>query len=183
MTTAKKLMTADELFLMPDDGRRYELVEGELVEMTPPGNVHGKITLLVGSVLLAFVRLHQLGEVATGDPGIIIRRSPDVVRGPDVYFIRNERIPAGGLPAAYMDIVPDLIVEVVSPGDTATEVLKKVGEWLAAGARLVWAVYPELRTVVAYRSLHDIHAYGPDDTLDAEPVLPGFACPVAKLFA
>ncbi len=92
-------------------------------------------------------------------------------------------MPAQGLPRGYLEVVPDLIVEVISPGDSAAEVQEKIEEWLRAGARLVWAVYPDTRSVVAYQSLAAVRVYTEADILDGEPVLPGFTCPVARLFA
>ena len=117
------------------------------------------------------------------DPGVIVRRNPDAVRAPDVAFIRADRVPPNGMPKAFSEIVPDLIVEVVSPGDSAAEVQSKVREWIEAGARLVWVVYPNDRSVNVIRSLQDRQALAATDSLDGGDVLPGFACSVAEIFA
>jgi Uma2 family endonuclease len=175
-------MTADELWALPGNGCRRELLDGELVEMPPAGAEHGYVEGNVYYQLQTYVQPLELGRVLVGEPGVILRRGPDRVRAPDVCFIARERIPAEGLPKTFLEFVPDLIVEVVSPGDTAAEVQQKIEEWLQAGARLVWAVYPNTRSVVAYRGLDDIRVYAEGDTLNGVPVLPGFTCPVASLF-
>lgn len=183
MTTEATRLTAADLFCLPDDGRRYELLDGVLVEMAPPGGEHGSVSFEVAFALGAHVKAGALGQVLINDVGIVLGRDPDRVRGPDVCFIAANRIPAGGIPKTYVEVVPDLIVEVISPTDTATEVQDKIMEWLRAGARLVWAVYPNTRQVVAYRSPSDVRIYSGSDLIDAEPVLPGFSCPVAAFFA
>ena len=182
MTTDKVLLTADDLLNMPDDGRCYELLDGELVEMSPPGGEHGAVSFEVGFTIGAHVKAHNLGKVLTNDPGIILSRHPDRVRGPDICFIARERIPSEGIPKGYLEIIPDLVVEVISPSDSAVSVQEKIEEWLQAGVRLVLAVYPNTRSVVAYRSLSEVRVYTEADTLEGAPVLPDFRCPVAELF-
>jgi Uma2 family endonuclease len=183
MTTAKKLMTAEELAALPSgDGRRYELLDGVLVEMAPNGYEHDVIRGLVGYPFFEYVNRNKLGDVLLGDTGYILRRSPDRVRAPDISIVLRERLPGGRRPKSFTTIVPDLLVEVVSPGDTAAEVEQKTLEWLAAGVRLVINVYPETRSVMAYRSPTDVHRYTDADTLDAAPVLPDFSHPVAQFF-
>ncbi|MBI4498633.1 MAG: Uma2 family endonuclease [Chloroflexi bacterium] len=183
MASTKTLLTAEDLLRLPEDECRYELLDGELVTMAPTGAEHGRIAARVAYRLLMHVEAHNGGAVLTNDPGIILRRNPDRVRAPDVCFIARERIPAGGLPQGYLETVPDLIVEVVSPNDTAVDVQQKVEEWLQAGARLVWVVYPGTRSVVVYQSLTQVRVYKEGDTLDGAPVWSDFACPVASLFA
>ena len=137
----------------------------------------GTILVLVGS----YARARNLGRVLT-EPGVIIRRAPDSVRAPDAAFVRQERIPPGGIPDPFLDFTPDLIVEVKSPSNTLPELQAKVREWLEAGARLVWVVYPERRTVEVVRSLFDRVTLSVEDTLEGGDVLPGFSCRVAELF-
>ena len=182
MLTRQTLLTADDLLKLPDDGYRYELIDGELVQMAPPGGEHGGVVAAATSILFVYVQAIDLGWVLGGDPGVILRRNPDRVRAPDVCFIARNRLPEGRLPTGYLEIVPDFIIEIVSPSDRAVDVQAKIEEWLRAGARLVWAVYPSTRSVVAYRSQTEIRIYSEGDILDGEPVLPGFTCPVARLF-
>lgn len=184
MTTGAKLLTAEDLLRLSNtgDGRRFELLDGVLVEMPPTAPPHDFARNNIAYELTTFVRAHRSGYVFSGDTGYILRRNPDSVRAPDVSFITRERIPDGRFSAGYSEIMPDLAIEVVSPNDTAAEVERKAMEWLAAGVRLVLVVYPATRSVFAYRSPTDVRRFTEADTLDAEPVLPGFSCPVARLF-
>lgn len=182
MVTQEKLLTAEDLLDLPDDGQRHELLDGKLVEMAPTGGWHGKVESIIGYLLRGHVETDDLGEVLVGEPGIILHRNPDRVRAPDVCFFTRARLPAEALPDGYFEIVPDLIVEVISPNDRAGEVLDKIQEWLEAGARLVWAVYPTRRSVVAYHDDGTIQLHTDRDTLSGAPVLPEFICPVARFF-
>lgn len=184
MTTAKKLMTAEEFALLPDDGRRLELVRGEVIEVAPGNLEHGHVGIRFGGLLDAYLINNNLGGYVSGlDPGIFIERDPDTVRAPDVCFYTRERIPPREMrQKGWADIVPDLLVEVVSPGDSATYVEEKVAPWLAAGVRLVLVLYPSTQTVAAYTGRNEVRRYTADDTLDAAPVLPDFSVPVARLF-
>jgi Uma2 family endonuclease len=181
--TKQKLMTAEELLRLPDNGKMYELLDGVLIEMSPPGAEHGGVMSNVSYALQAHVRANALGTILDGDPGIFLRHNPDRVRAPDVCFIARERMPASEIPRGYLDLVPDLIVEIISPNDTAAEVEQKVEEWLREGARLVWAVYPDTRSVVAYHGLASVRIFTENETLAGEDVLPGFAVPVAEFFS
>lgn len=182
MTLEKTRLTVEDLWNLPDDGRLYELRRGDLIEMTPPGGLPGFISHRTGYQLGRFLEGRDLGCVLVGDPGVILKRDPDTVRGPDVCFIARDRIPAGGIPTGYLDFVPDLIIEVVSPSDRAADVQEKVEEWLGAGARLVWVLYPSTQSVVAYHGLAEARLYRVEDVIDGEPVLPGFTCRVSSLF-
>lgn len=175
------LVTAEELLGMPDNGVRRELVRGEVVEAMPPGGVHGIIVIALGTLLRIWARSGPAGYVGT-ESGFVLERDPDVVRSPDVFYVSRERVPEGGVPPGFWQIAPDLAVEIVSPGDTAAEVREKVREYLAAGARLVWVVYPTTREVIAHTPDGMARTFGPADTLAAPEVLPAFAAPVAELF-
>src|SRR5882724_10950500 len=115
---------------MPDDGYRYELVEGELIRMAPAGAEHGKVTVKITTPLSVHVDANNLGTVYAAETGFIIRQNPDTVRAPDVAFVSRERIESAGVIKSYTIGAPDLAVEVISPGDTVREVEKKVREWL-----------------------------------------------------
>jgi len=151
--------------------------------MPPAGQEHGGTGATVTGLLWAYVSPRGLGRVLTLDAGIILRRNPDTVRGPDVCFIAAERLPGGRLPVGYGEIVPDLIVEIVSPGTRRAAVRRKTRMWLEAGARLVWTLYPRTRTVEVSRPDAEDRTLRAGDMLTGEPVLPGFSVPVADLFA
>ena len=182
MATSAKLMTADELLEVRDDGSRYELIEGELVELVPPGAAHGFVASNAGATLREFVRPRRLGAMFAAETGFVISTDPDTVRAPDAAFVASDRLPEGGLPLTYLRMAPDLVVEVVSPSDTASDVHCKVCAWLNAGCRLVWVIYPETRSVTVYRSIEDVRILASDDALDGTPVLDGFSIRVSELF-
>ena len=183
----KKIFTADDLLNLSEsasDGRCYELVEGKLYEMPPPSPRHGEVTSNIDFLLQTHVRQYRLGRVLAGDPGFVLGRNPDTVRGPDVAYLSYQRFPANEeLPIRYGDFVPDLAVEVVSPSDTRPYLLQKMEAWLAAGVGVVWIVDPRRRHVAVHSANRDSVLLHSDDTLDGSPVLLGFTCQVADFFA
>ena len=184
MTTAKtELLTADDLLRLCSTGVRGELIRGVLRETMPTGEEHGWIvTNLVGE-LVPFTKPRRLGRLIASDAGILLERDPDTVSEPDIAFTSAERLPPGGPNPKYAEVVPDLVVEVVSPGDSAAEVADRAAMWLGHGVRLVWIVQPSSRTIEAHRVGATARTLGEGDRLDGEDVLPGFDCPVAAVFA
>ncbi len=178
----KRLMTAEELWELPErPGVRYELVEGELVEVPGAGGVHAELVMNLLLLLHPFVSGRGLGRVFGDGLSYIIKRGPDLVRIPDVSFVSRERIPAGGVPAGFWPGAPDLAVEVVSPNDRAAEVLDKVDDWLRAGTRIVWVVYSSPVRLFVYRADGSVQQLGPDDEVEGGDVLPGFRMRVGDL--
>jgi Uma2 family endonuclease len=177
-----KLITAEEFARMPDppDGSRQELVRGVIETMPPPGGRHGVCCARVCRRLGNFVDEHKLGTIASNDAGFILERGPDTVRGPDVSFWRRERLPE--VPEGYIEVPPDLVVEVVSPGDQYSRIRKKLREYLDKGVRLIWIVDPEDRSLTVYRSLKDVSILTETETVEGGDVVPGFSCRVADLF-
>ena len=108
-------MTAEELFDLADDGGRFELVEGELVHMTPSGGTHGALTVRIGRLLDEYVEAHDLGVCCGAETGFILQREPDTVRAPEAAVVVKSRVPSTGIPSSYWPFAPDLAVEVVSP--------------------------------------------------------------------
>jgi Uma2 family endonuclease len=183
-TTTTRLMTAEELLRMPEDGTRYELVRGRLVAMPPPGNIHGKRTMRLGWRLAQHVETNDLGVVFAAETGFQLASDPDTVRGVDIAFVSKERADAAGEVEGYWPGAPDLAVEVISPNDTYTQVEEKVAdEYLEAGTRAVWVLNPRRRTVTIYRSLTEITILTEQDGLEGGDVVPGFRCPVSEIFA
>jgi Uma2 family endonuclease len=181
--TATKLMTAEELFLMPDDGFLYDLIDGELVRMMPPGGGHGKTTFDLAWHIASFVRPCGLGTVFAAETGFVLRRNPDVVLGPDIAFVRTDRLPADRVPEAYVELAPDLAVEVISPSERRGQVMRKVRKYLEGGVRLLWLVNPRRRTVTVYTPGVEPRILTDTDELDGGDVLPGFRLAVAAIFA
>lgn len=167
---------------MHAQGRRVELGRSGLVEMSPTGPAHGQVSLEVGWRIRTYLQEHDVGVAYGAETGFRLSEQPLVVRAPDVAFVAHERIPADADPDRFLPLAPDLVVEVVSPGDSAEEVLAKVEEYLEAGSRLVWVVYPRLREVMVRRPGGVTRWLGEEDTLEGEEVLPGFACRVGDLF-
>ena len=178
--TETRLITGEELAAMGDIGP-CELVEGRIVPMSPTGDEQGGIETKIGTELYNFVSSHHLGKVRVGEVGIYTRRNPDTVRGADVLFISHERY-AGQKSSGYLEIAPDLVVEILSPSDRWTEVTQKLREYFAIGVRLVWVVDPQARSVYAYRALTDVREFTENDDLPGDDVLPGFSVKVAQLF-
>jgi Uma2 family endonuclease len=183
MTVNAKLMTADELLALPDDGTRRELVRGELRTMPPGGLEQGDRSSVLDGSLGVYVRARKLGRVFTNEPGFVLNTDPDTVRSPDLAFIRAERLRETGVPGGYYRHgAPDLAVEVISPNDRYTEVGEKVAEWLEHGALLVFVVDPRRRTVAVHRHDGSVRMLGLNDVLDGEEVVPGWSLPVRELF-
>ena len=183
MTTASRIVTAEELLRMPDDGFRYELVKGELIKMAPAGAAHGSLAMVIGSALFQHVTAHQLGKVFAAETGFSLASDPDTVRAPDVAFVSQKRIEEAGEVLGYWPGAPDLAVEVISPSDTYTQVEDKILEWLHAGTLMVVAVNPRQRTVTVYRSLVNIVILTQNDILDGKDVVPGWSLSIRDLFA
>lgn len=185
MSTSRTLLTADDLLRLSSltmGAKKLELVKGELLAMRPAGGRHGRVAIRIGHRLDAYVEANDLGEVFAAETGFRIARDPDTVRAPDAAFIAKGRLPAGELPEGFLDIVPDLVVEVVSPNDTASYVQTKVEEWLRAGVRLVWVLYPDTRSVAVFSGLRNVRVLTQADQLDGGDALPGFTCHVRDLF-
>jgi len=173
------LLTAEDVEKLPSD-LRCELIDGVLIEMSPPGNVHGRTAAKVTGALLRAEAM-GLGRVF-GEVGFTIRRGPDTVRAPDACFFQTGRVPTSTVSPAFWAVPPDLVVEVVSHWDTAAEIQTKIREWIEFGVRLLWVVYPESLTVHVIRSLQERQILSVGDTLDGDDVLPGFSCAVAEFF-
>ncbi len=182
MAVEPKLMTADELLRLPDDGKRHELVQGDLRTMAPGGTEHGSIASTFHISLGPHVRQHNLGRTYIADTGYRLTTDPDTVRAPDVAFVRRERVEATGRLRGYWPGAPDLVVEVISPNDLYTEVVEKVAEYIEHGARLVFVVNPRRRTVAEHRPGEPVRELTVEDTLDGHDVVPGWSLAVRDLF-
>ena len=183
MAIKEKLYTAEELLRLPDDGTRRELVGGKLREMAPAGNEHGYLALRIASRLERHVDANGLGRTYTAETGFKIASDPDTVRAPDAAFVSRDRLEKVGPVAGFWPGAPDLVVEVVSPGDTHAEVVEKSLAWLDAGCRMVLVVEPGRKVVTVYRSREDIHILTGDEVVDGADVVPGWRLPVAEIFA
>jgi Uma2 family endonuclease len=183
MATTEKLLTAEEFERLPDDGKRYELIDGELREMAPTVNWHGEVESKLVVRLGSHVEAQRLGIVSCGETLYIVRRNPDRVRAADIVFIRQERVPPVEARQHIMEVIPDLVVEILSKNDTIEEISDKIDDWLNAGVQMLWVVDPFRRTVTIYQPGHDPVLLGERAILEGDPIVPGFRCSVAEIFA
>ncbi len=165
---------------MGDIGR-CELIYGEFVMLSPAGAEHGIVALRFGSFLREFVDSHGLGYAFAAETGFMITRGPDLLRAADASFVRKARIP-GAVPSGFIEGVPDLAVEVVSPNDSRREVAEKINMWLANGAAVVWVADPRQQTVAVRRVGEAPVTLAVGDDIHDEPLLPGFVLPLSKVF-
>ena len=171
--------TIDDLYNVPEDGRKYELVDGEIL-VSPGGFRHGRVSVQIGYLLKRFLENSPIGVVCGADLGIVFPNGN--LRSPDVTFVRNEKVPVGEAAERFLEAVPDLVVEVLSPGDHMRHVADKIGEFLECGVPLVWLVDPQQETVTVYRSLTDTRQLQGDDLIEGNSVLPGFTAKVSDFF-
>lgn len=179
-----RIYTAEEFEALPDDGHKYELIEGKLVEMPPAGDRHGRIIKRLFKHIMAFDPQESLGEVwvTTG-----VRLNKKNVPEPDLAFIVTSRMPPESPEA--LKVMPDLAVEVWSPSqlirkgpDKAS--LEKIERYLQAGIRIIWSVNPDKQMVDVYHlgQTNPIQTLNVNDELDGEDVIPGFKLKVRMLF-
>lgn len=179
----ERVLTIEEFERLPDHECRSELVRGRLVREPPAGMDHGWLATRFTVLISLFVDRQALGEVFTADTGFVLFEEPPTVRAPDVAFVSRDRLPPPRESIGFGRLAPDLAVEIVSPSNTALEILEKTEDYLDAGTRLVWVVEPRRRSITVYRSRKEIRLLGEDDTLEGYDVLPGFTLPVAEVFA
>jgi Uma2 family endonuclease len=181
-TTAKRLLTAEEYGHLPDDGRKTELIRGEVVEVNMPYPRHGQICFKIARILGNFVEEHHLGHVVTNDSGVITERNPDSVRGADVAYYSFARVPPGPMPRGqYLTVVPELVFEVRSQTDRWRAVVTTVDEYLTAGVDVVCVADDPTEQVRMFDD-NGIHPLNRDDVLEFPQILPGFSVPVRRLF-
>jgi len=164
---------------LPSD-LRWELVEGELIVMSPSSAGHGRIAMRVGSILDCFVRDHDLGTVFAAETGFIRRRDPDSLRAPDAAFVRRER--ELNLERGFFPGPPDLAVAVASPDDSRRDLPDKARYWVEHGTRECWVIWPASRAVTVLDAEKTEHTIHEDQLLERPSLLPGFSCPVRELF-
>ena len=179
---APRLMTADELAALPDDGHSYELSRGMLVCMSPSSYTPGRIGGRLMTRLFAFVDDRGLGDCGSSEAGFRLRSDPDTVRAPDAWFVRAERIPVGQEIEGFFPGPPDLAVEVLSPSARFRDVMAKVRDYPDAGTPIVWALDPASKMTAIFRPGEPVRFLDADGVLDGEDVLPGFTLPLGKIF-
>jgi len=178
MVVAEKLLTVEEFWAQYAD-TRFELVKGVPVEMPPIGFEHGNCATLLVEFLAPYVRQHDLGSVIV-ETGY--RLAPDTLRGPDVSFIAREREAQITDRTKFVSFAPDLAIEVVSPDESAATVHDKIDDYIRAGVRLIWVIYPSRQQIVVHHPDRTAQILTAEDTLTGGEVIPGFAIPVKAVF-
>lgn len=163
------------------NGRRFELVRGELIEMSPTGFPHGIYTNRLASRVSVFAEDNDLGLCPSAETGFRIAQVPETVLAPDWAFVAKDRVPEP-FPEGYLDLAPDIVLETVSPSDTAREVAQKVALWLSAGVRVVWVLDPRTKTLAVHRVGRETIILSASATLTEDELLPGFSFPIKRLF-
>ncbi len=169
--TSPMLLTAEEFAQRPDPGHPEELVRGRIVAMPPTGRRHGQVCSRADRILGNFADAHDLGHVLSNDAGVITRRGPDSVRGPDVAFYSYGRLPKGPLDKKYGPEVPELVIEVRSPDDRWRDLHAKVAEYLTAGVTAVIVLDPDANTAHVFHADQPTRVLGPEDTLTLADIL------------
>lgn len=177
MAITRARVTEAEFMRLPDDGRKYELVDGEIREV-PAGVRHDIIGITVAALLRPAAR--GRGFVAGSQAGFRMKSSN--IRCPDVSFTLKERFPSGQPPEGFGDVAPDLCVEIISPSEDWRDMIHKVAEYFEAGAQQVWHLFPEFQRVTVYTSPTQAQTYETEDTLTGGDLLPDFRCNVRELF-
>lgn len=175
------IATVDDVLRLASAGQRFELIDGELVEMSPTGFGHGRREARIARIFSDYVDERDLGTVVVGEVLFRLDAEGRLARAADVAFIHRDRMPPEDDEDSVFNGAPDLAVEVVSPGDRAADIERKVDDWLTHGTRLVLIVYPRGRRVILARAVGSVTLRG-DDLLDLDPGLTGFQCKVSDLF-
>lgn len=182
LTVPPSFLTAEQFAERPDPGYPEELVRGRIVPMPVPQSRHGQICGNAYFLIRLHTTANELGHVLCNDSGVITERGPDTVRGADVAFYSYARVPKGPLPPGYVQIPPEIVVEVVSPSDRWPKVLAKVAEYLDAGVSAVIVLDGDRTSALLFREDGTTRTLGADDELTLPDFLPGFSVVVRRFF-
>jgi Uma2 family endonuclease len=176
-------LTVPEFAVHPAAAGASELVAGEIRMMAPASGAHGAVAGAIFAAVNAFVEQRQLGVCFPDNTGFALPGIENTVRSPDMAFVRGDRLPADGLSSGFVELAPDLVVEVLSPTETASDLEEKLRDYLASGTTLAWVIDPAKRVIIVRAADAPVRWLLADDLLEGGPVLPGFSIPVAGLFA
>jgi len=174
-------LTFEEFLQLPEEpGKRFELDKGELIVEPSPTYRHNRIRHRIARHLEDFVQRNQLGGVTVEQD---FRLAPDIVRNPDVAFVATEPLSRMNVDISPIDGVPDLAIEVVSPSNSAQDMLTKVHQYLDAGSKAVWVFYPNLK-VVAIHDRQGAREVAAPAALEEDTVFPGrsYSLPLSPIF-
>jgi Uma2 family endonuclease len=180
VASPKRHWTDKELMSLPKDGRKYELIEGDLL-MSPVGMTHSDVCINISTLLTVFVRPRKLGKVFDSSMGYRLSRT--VLLSPDVSFVSNARLAEILVaPDKFLYGAPDLVVEVLSPTDSLKLIEDKLDRYFEHGTRLAWVVDCRGRTVSVRTTDGITKLAKPGDVLTGGEVLPGFRCRLRRIF-
>ena len=177
-----RLLSAEEFMDLDLGEGMHELVRGEIIEMPPPEIEHGYVCSNLAILLGTFGKRTGHGNAVSNDSVVVTHRDPDTVRGGDILYYSNARLPRARFTRGLPPVPPDLVVEVRSPSDRPGAIRQKVMEYLDAGVSMIWVADPSTRTLTIHRPEAEPIVLGDTETIDGLPELPGFACAVAELF-
>ena len=183
----ERLYTEADLAAMPSDLPSgpvwYELDDGRLITMTPAGVEHGSYEMRIGAAFYEQGEKKGLGRACTGEVGIVLRRKPPRIVGADVAFIAKRSLPMKKSRSGYLETMPEVVVEVLSPNDTKAYVNRKISDYLDAGVGQVWIADPARREIVIHRRNAQPQSFTENDVLKSHDPIPGFKLPLAEVFA
>lgn len=181
ISTQPKIWTDEEFMALPDNGDRYEIVDGELKIVGNSGMQHGYIASFLGGKLVIHAHDRKLGIVC--DSSTAFKMNSGNKRSPDISFVSKDRLKGlKKLPKGFFDGAPDLAVKVISPSNTFEEIHQKLVEYFESGSRIVWVINPDEESVVVYRGVTPDRLLKKTDFLEGEEVVEGFRCAIAELF-
>jgi Uma2 family endonuclease len=176
MAIVRARLTEEEFMRLPDDGRKYELVDGEAKEV-PTGYLHELITTRVLELLLP----HARGKAYVGGSGAGFRMATRNVRAPDVSVTLKSRLP-GGPTVGFWNEAPDLCIEIISPSEDREDMARKMREYFDSGAQEVWQLFPESRTLRRFTSSLDFEELSSETEITLPNLLPTFHARITELF-
>lgn len=177
-----RTMTIEELWDTEDDGSRHELIKGELVSMPPAGEAPGHLMGKLSHLIWRYLEDHPTAILAVGDSGYVLDRNPDTLLAPDLAMTRIERIPDEVPARSFPNRAPDLVIEIVSPGDRIGTINEKLRLYLEFGVELIWLVDPDRRTVTAHAYAKPVRLLQSGDSLTADELFPGLRIQVDEIF-
>ena len=180
--TNSEITSAEQLFQAPSNGNRLELVRGVLFMMSPAGSEHGRIASRILIRLGSYVEANDLGETFAAETGFLIEKDPDTVRAPDAAFVSHKKLNETDQSSAYLPLSPDLVVEVVSPSDSSSDVEAKAEQWLSAGSQIVLVADPRNETLRVYRSKSEIQVLHAGETFASGEVCKDWQLAVNDVF-
>lgn len=179
--TTTNATTAEQFGEIDEDGR-FDLIDGEVIRLSPSKPLHGNVASRIVQQLGNYADALALGSVFTAEAGFLVAHNPDSVLCPDAAFVRHARLPDKSLWTSFFPFAPDIAVEVLSPSERRRQIERKVALYLAAGAAMVWLVDPSKHSITVHQLDKPPSTLREGDTLDGGEALPGFILPLTDLF-